>query len=442
MSENEESYVDYEALLSPSFSPAAFANSIVLATNNPTDVPLDLSTPLSKVLFDTQEIKNTIDALASKFALPLLNYTQEQIASSAHITQVIDSQISSLNDSYRRLDKEVTKRYEAAEETRKVCERLWETARLGRSVVRCLQWGRQLEIQYAEAAAIGNPTKVYEQKEDHVALLRCSNTILTLYELLSCTEVGEEGHGLERIDVIKTLQNSLINPAESLVLSKSQKIIREFSITSQSSIGSGHIGEVKAKTVSALTALYLLSLTSSTNKKYKRWEPEHLVNALQEYLQVALSTSLASLSRALASLPILDRILLEISARCQNIVVLESILLETSPPINSNLPLNIVPPQDFLQPLLERFETSSLPSWFWRTLASELNVKMTEFVRKGGASVRTLRNNRKSVQEAIRECVIKGTEILEKSDTNMNSKWEREISVMIGSILGPLGRAG
>ncbi|POS87785.1 hypothetical protein EPUL_001696 [Erysiphe pulchra] len=443
MSEKESSYVDYEALLSPSFSPSVFANSIILATNNPTDIPLDLSTPLSKVLFDTQEINTTIDTLASNFALPLLNYTQEQVASSTNIARVIDSQISSINESYQRLEKEVTKRYETAEETRKVCERLWETARLGRSMVRCLQLGRQLEIQYAEAAGTGISAKTPGQKEDHVALLRCSNTILSLYELLSNKEVGEEGYGLERVEVIKTLQNSVINPAESLVLSKSQKLVREFSIASQSSTISTNMGELKAKTVSALTTLYLLSLSSSANKKYdEKWVPEILVNALQEYLQAALSNSLTSLSRALATLPTLDRILLEISLRCRNILVLESILSETTPPSNANFPLNIVQPQNFLQPLLERLETNSLPSWFWRALASGLNSKMSEFVRKGGASVRTLRSNRNSVKEAIRDCVISGTEMPMKSNKIMNGNWEREISVMVGSVIGPLGRTG
>lgn len=447
MSEKESSYVDYEALLSPSFSPSAFANSIILATNNPTDIPLDLSTPLSKVLFDTQEINTTIDTLASNSALPLLNFTEEQVTSSANIARVIESQISSINESYKRLEKEVTKRYETAEETRKVCERLWETARLGRSMVRCLQWGRQLEIQFAEAAGTGNPAKTSVQKEDHVALLRCSNTILSLYELLSKKEVGEEGYGLERLEVIKKLQSSIINPAESYVLSKSQKLVREFSIASQSSSISTHIdddSELKAKTVSALTALYLLSLTDSINKKYneKKWVPELLVNALQEYLQAALSTSLTSLSRALATLPTLDRILVEISLRCQNIVILESILSETTPPLNANFSANIVPPKNFLQPLLERLETSSLPSWFWRALASGLSSKMTEFVRKGGASVRTLRSNRNSVKDAIRECVISGSEISGKSHKITNGNWEREISVMVGSVIGPLGRTG
>ena len=54
--EEDASYIDYETFLAPDFKPSAFANNLVLSTNNPNDSPLDLSTPLSRVLFDTQEI--------------------------------------------------------------------------------------------------------------------------------------------------------------------------------------------------------------------------------------------------------------------------------------------------------------------------------------------------------------------------------------------------
>ena len=73
MAEEEDSkYIDYEAFLDPDFSATSFANTLVLATNNANDSPLDLSTPLSRVLFDVQEVDTTIDTLTTKSALPLL----------------------------------------------------------------------------------------------------------------------------------------------------------------------------------------------------------------------------------------------------------------------------------------------------------------------------------------------------------------------------------
>ena len=68
------SYVDYETFLDPSFSPTSFAQTLVATTNNPSDTPLDLSTPLSRVLFDIQEVDSHIHTFTTKSALPLLRY--------------------------------------------------------------------------------------------------------------------------------------------------------------------------------------------------------------------------------------------------------------------------------------------------------------------------------------------------------------------------------
>ncbi|KAF7912485.1 uncharacterized protein EAF01_001506 [Botrytis porri] len=450
--DEENSYIDYETFLSPTFSPSSFANSLVLGTNNPTDTPLDLSTPLSRVLFDAQEINTHIDTLTTKSALPLLSYTQDQTESSQRIVQEIDSQVASLNDGYKRLEKEVLVRYETAEEVQAVASRLWETVRLGRVVARCLQLGRQLEIQLSEIGNTGAPVKVPGAKEDHKALVRCSNTLLNIRELFQKGGPGEEGHGLERIEVVRTLQTSIINPAERVVLSRSQQLIREFSMSNLSSNSNAstyaQTRDMKDRTDSALKTLYLLSSTSgfnSKNAKKLKWEPDLLVQSLQDYLRTALTSSLASLSRALATLPTLDRTLLEVSARCQNVLALESLLASIQPPVHPNLPSSDMAPANFLQPLLTSLETGSLPSYFWRTLAGGLTTKVQEIINKGGVSARTLRSNRNSVRDAIRECVVKGSRapagiIALKGEKKADVSWEREVAVMVGSVMGPLGR--
>ncbi|TEY85098.1 hypothetical protein BOTCAL_0017g00100 [Botryotinia calthae] len=450
--DEENSYIDYETFLSPTFSPSSFANSLVLGTNNPTDTPLDLSTPLSRVLFDAQEINTHIDTLTTKSALSLLSHTQDQTESSQRIVQEIDSQVASLNDGYKRLEKEVLVRYETAEEVQTVASRLWETVRLGRVVARCLQLGRQLEIQLSEIGNTGAPVKVPGAKEDHKALVRCSNTLLNIRELFQKSGPGEEGHGLERIEVVRTLQTSIINPAERVVLSRSQQLIREFSMSNLSSISNtstyAQTRDTKERTDSALKTLYLLSSTSGLNSKSAKklkWEPDILVQSLQDYLRTALTSSLASLSRALATLPTLDRTLLEVSARCQNVLALESLLASIQPPAHPNLPSDDMAPANFLQPLLTSLETGSLPSYFWRTLAGGLTTKVQEIINKGGVSARTLRSNRNSVRDAIRECVVKGSRAPAgitalKGEKKADASWEREVAVMVGSVMGPLGR--
>jgi hypothetical protein len=357
--EEDTSYIDYETFLSPTFSPSQFANTLVLTTNNASDTPLDLSTPLSRVLFDAQEINTHIDNLTTKSALPLLSHTQEQTESSQRIVKEIDEQVRSLNDGYKRLEKEVTVRYETAEEVRAVAGRLWETVRLGRSVGRALQLGRQLEIQLAEVGGTGSVVKSQVQKEDHRALVRCSNTLLSIRELFSKSGPGEEGAGLEKVDVVRTLQGNIVTPAERSVQQKSQQIVREFSMSSLSAANTttyAQTSDTKARTMSALLSLYLLSTVPAAGSRKEKWEPELLVGALQDYLRTALTSSLAALAKSLAALPNLDRTLLEVSARCQNILALESLLQSTVPPTHPLLPATFPQPKNLLDPLLQSLE--------------------------------------------------------------------------------------
>jgi hypothetical protein len=445
--EGDDSYIDYETFLSPTFSASQFANTLVLSTNNPSDTPLDLSTPLSRVLFDAQEINTHIDDLTTKSALPLLSHTQEQTASSENIVKEVDAQIQSLNDGYKRLEKEIVVRYETAEEVKTVAGRLWETVRLGRSVGRCLQLARQLELQLAEVGGAGNVVKTAGQKEDYGALVRCSYTLISLRELLGKTGVGEEGAGLDKVDVVRTLRSSSISPGERTVLSRAQQIVREFSMSNLSSGGNtatyAQTTDTKSRTTAALLSLYLLSTPPASSSKKEKWEPDLLIGTLQDYLRTALTSSLASLARSLSTLPTLDRTLLEVSARCQNIIALESLIATIVPP-SQPLISSVHTPKNFLEPLLQSLETGSLASYFWRTLAEGLSTKTVEIVNRGGVSARALKSNRKSVGDSIRECVVRGCQapgaLGKDGKDKKEDSWEREAAVMVGSVIGALGR--
>lgn len=428
MADPEPSYIDYETFLDPDFSPTSFANSLVLATNNPSDTPLDLSTPLSRVLFDVQEVDTHIHTLTTKSALPLLKYTKEQNDAGQRIVGEVESQVAILTEGYQRLEREVIKRYEVADNVRVAVERLWQTVKVGRAVGRCLLLGRQLEAQMAE---VGTGSSV--KKEDHRAMIRAANTLITVRELLAAAGPDEEGEHLQRINLIANLQATLLASSENTLQNRGQQIIREFSMSSLSPSPSGpatyaQSEETKARTVSALLCLHLLS-------------PQLLLSALQSYLRTSLTSSLASIARALANLPNLDRTLLEVSARCQNIVALEA-LLETVKPLPN-------PPQErpydgsgswnFLRPLLAALDTPSLPSYFWRSLAEGLAGRVSDLVARGGVNARTLRSQRERVRESIRDCVFKGSQgpggIRGREGT-----WEREAAVMVGSIVGALGK--
>ena len=445
MAEAEPSYIDYEAFLDPDFSATSFANTLVTTTNNPTDTPLDLSTPLSRVLFDIQEVDTHIHNLSTKSAIPLLSHTKEQSDASQRIIDEVETQVASLTDNYQRLEKEVIQRYETADEVRTAVSRLWQTVKIGRAISRCLLLSRQLEAQMAEIASISTNSR----KDNHKAMIRASNTLLALRQIFSTSGPSEEGEHLSHINLLSQLQSWLFTPTETNLRTFAEQIIREFSLSSLTTNTSApqtysQTEETKSRTTSAFLTLYLLSPPSASNPQ----QPALLLSALQSYLRTALTSSLASLTRALATLPTLDRTLLEVSARCQNIVALESLLKTVKPPPHSNafqstrspLPLSsISPPANLLQPLLASLDTSSLPSYFWRTLAEGLSGRVNDLMAKGGVSARTLKSQRTKVREGIRECVLRGSSGFDNGMEG-GGGWEREAAVMVGAVVGGLGR--
>lgn len=212
--------------------------------------------------------------------------------------------------------------------------------------------------------------------------------------------------------------------------------------TGQTSAGTfSQTEDTKARTTSALLTLYLLSPTSEPSTNV--FEPALVLSALQDYLQTQLKSSLASLARALGQLPTLERTLLEISARCQNIVALQSLLESTKPPQHSVLDsphyADTETPPNFLQPVLHNLDTSSLPSFFWRSLASNMSPRVQELMNRGGVSARTLRSNKDRVRDMVKECVNRGSHLpgaLSSKGTAVT--WEREAAVMVGSIMGQI----
>ena len=63
---------------------------------------------------------------------------------------------------------------------------------------------------------------------------------------------------------------------------------------------------------------------------------------------------------------------------------------------------------------------------------------------KGGVSARTLRSNKDRVRDALRECVNRGSQlpamVVGRSKSAVVGSWEREAAVMVGAVVGVLGR--
>lgn len=472
MAEGEPSYIDYETFLDPEFSPASFANSLVQSTNNAADTPLDLSTPLSRVLFDLQEIDTHIHTLTSRSAIPLLTNTRDQTVSAGRILKGTESQVSAVTEGYERLQKEVLQKWEAADEARVAAEKSLETVRLTRAAGRCLALGRQLESQLAEVGSRGGAGAESDgraspaaaaSKDDFRALERAAYTILNFRRMFAATSQSDEGYGLDRVKIIRSLRSDLVIPAENMVKSRAQQAVTRFSMsavlaanTAQSS-GYKQARDARTRLVSAITTLYILSPVPKDAISVSDYEPELLLSTLHGYMQTSITSSLAGFVRALTMLPTLERTLSDISGRCQDIVALESILNSLRPPshplLQSADEQNESHPQttrtNLLQPLLSSLDTSSLPSYFWRSLASSLTARVHDLLNRGSLSPRTLKSNRDRLKAEIRDCVLRGSQLPAANvladkgrgtDASAAGNWDREAAVMVGAVIGVLGR--
>lgn len=475
MAEGEPSYIDYEAFLDPAFSPASFANSLVQSTNNATDTPLDLSTPLSRVLFDLQEIDTHIHTLTTRSALPLLKNTRDQTASAGRILNDTEGQVSAVTQGYERLETEVLRKWEAADEARVAAEKSLATVRLTRAVGRCLALGRQLESQLAEVSGRGGAATGAESEgkaspaTDFRALERAAYTILNFRRMFSATNESDEGYGLDRVKVVRTLRNELVIPAENMVKARAQQTVARFSMSAAAagasqaqSSGYKQARDARTRLVSATMTLYILSPVPRTVVSVSDYQPELLLSTLHGYMQTAITSSLAAFVRTLTMLPTLERTLSDISGRCQDVVALESVLSSLRPPSHPLLstassddrghesqPQTSPARANLLQPLLDSLDTSSLPSYFWRSLASSLTARVQELVNRGGVSPRTLKSNRERFKTEIRECVLRGSQLpaanlLADKGPRANglaaANWEREAAVMVGAVVGVMGR--
>lgn len=460
------------SLSAPTFSPTTYTNTLILSTNNPSDTPLDLSTPLSRVLFDVQEVDTHIDSLTTHSALPIIQHTSSQNSAAQQILSSVEEQVETLQTSFARLRKEVTERYEEAEEVRLCSENLVKTLRLGRAVQRVVGLGRNLQARMDEVVVVGHQN--HHNSQGYRSMVPAARAVLEMKECF----MGTEGALLGKVAVAASVRQDVGSALERTLVERCRGVVREFSMSGVSSSASAsaststttttstsslagqektfaQMEETKKKAEASLQTLYLLSLPPVVKSGHQNatdimFEPTLMIQALKNYIDSALTSSLASLSRALATLPMLDRTLLEISARCQNILALESLLETVKPPIiNIHPSLSSSTKKDtttdagnLLQPLLRHLETSSLPSYFWRTMASQLTARVQDILSRGGVSARTLRSNRNHVRDAIRECVDRGYrgKFMGKGQVVEKGNWEREAAVMVGSVIGPLGR--
>jgi len=484
-------YINIDKLTAADFTPHSYANDLVKSVNNastttsqqhiPSDALVDLTTPLQKTLFDLQEIDTSIHTLTSRSALDILQYTREQNVTAQRILERVEEERSRLVADFERLKGEVLGRYERAERARAGAERSLRVVGLTRGVQRVVGLARSFE------AAVGDSGLgvVVAGREVHGELVRAANVVLEFRAAVS----GKDASDLGKVTLVRQVRGRIFEDGEARVLDWARRVVREFSVSSlvsASGMGSTYkeAEEARGRFTSAVHVLYLLSpaprLEGGRKMRKEEFEAEYLLRVLQGYLHSAVTSSAGGIGKGLAQLPLLERALLEASARCQNIIAFEVLLGGIAPPEHLLLQrsektkkkskkleddelddledefeeLEVEEEEDddqgeenLLEPLLSSLDTSSLASYFWRSLASSLTSKVQEIINRGGVSVRTLRSNKDAIRTEIRGCVLRGSRMPATlmghgsgGKEEVVGNWEREAAVMVGSVLGPLNK--
>lgn len=494
------SYIPIDKLTSDSFNPYNYANDLVKSVNTSSatgqpntasDALVDLTTPLQKTLFDLQEIDTAIHTLTSRSALEILEYTQQQNATAQRILERVEEERARLVADFERLKGEVLGRYERAEKARLGAERSLKVVRLTRTVQRVVGLARQFEGMVVDSG-LGTG------REQHRDMPRAANVVLEFRDVMG--RPGSEVAEIGKVIIVKQVRGRVFEDGEARLLDWSRRVVREFSASSliSTSTPSTAFGgtsstykeaeEARARFTSAVHVLYLLSpaprLEGGRRMRKDEFEAEYLLRALQGYLQSSITSSAGGIGRGLSQLPLLDRALLEVSARCQSVIALgvllegihapEHLLLEKAEKKSKKRSKAEDSEEDeleddfdeldnsdedeeardteqdnLLDPLLSSLDTSSLASYFWRSLASALTAKVQEIMTRGGVSARTLKSNKEIVRDEIRNCVLRGSKMpsalmghgpASGGKEEVVGNWEREAAVMVGSVMGTLNR--
>ena len=451
---SDSSYIDYETFLAADFSPHNFANGLILHTNTSDDLNLDLSTPLSGVLFDLQEIDSHIHALSTGNAPELLEYAGESRSISEELVKGVEAQMKIVNTAYKRLEKEIVPRSKAAEEVLRVVERLNEVMRVLRAVGRVVLLGRQLEgllNEYLSSKGVGTTAGA----GDWWVLLRTGYTVAELRKMVEVSRnLTVEAGGvpeLEGIQTVTVVVSQLLVPAEQFLQTTASATLMGFPLpTSATTVAAGQsvtassiftaqksLEATLSRVSCAIKILHLLSPpTTAPNTTASTESP--LLTSLHSFLDNQTTTSLSALSRVFSSLtptqpspPAFDRSLSEIVSKIRAIVLLEEVL--------GNIPLSALNPSGYFAPtlptteellsvddpddvetdsrdvpdsllsqLLSELDTTTLPTLFFRNLASGLESLVRNVLARGGIAARGLRAGKDKLREGLQGVVERG----------------------------------
>lgn len=382
----ESEYVDYELFLDPEFSAVGFANSLVQATNNVSDVEVDLDTPAKRLEYDVEEIDKIINETAGE------NYEQllEQASNVKLAEESLDpmkKNLEQVNFSYSKLENDVLRPYDKAQEIFTALKRLHLTS----SLLRSLTWYLYLARQLSAVGSNAPSNELY-------------NAALNLRQVRRQVEINP---GLKSLHIIRSHEKAL-RDVEQSVKNQAQSKVKFFNLLYDTS-----------SITPACLALYLL-------------EPEALATAVSNFIRNQVNASSGQFAKSLgAPIPAFERAANDARDRAKVLGTLLATLDREPPSTEEESELEREDTEAAEQLTMLMYVKSSLDirnvlSTYWRDLASSLDGRIREFVMRSPGQARSMNQHMDHLKEVLKTNIT-------DSDPDISSNGP-EVKVMITAI--------
>lgn len=217
---------DFEAYIDPQFNTFAFANDLVLATNEHTALDLDIDTSIKKLTFDIDEVEKRMTAVASQNYQTLVSNFQEIEQTNTVMKQKVTPLLERVNTTFQNVKTGLLDPYDDASNMNAALKRVHTTLDL----LRGCNFLMLLILQVEDLSSVENDrntiklAKIYRQIDDLYAsesgllAVKFVRDYQSIYKtnIHKMTEncidviVGEFNHSSKFTSDNKNLQNQLI----------------------------------------------------------------------------------------------------------------------------------------------------------------------------------------------------------------------------------------
>lgn len=349
-------YVDYDIYLDSGFDPIKFANSLVLATNNPSDADVDLSSASKRLGYDLEEVDKLIKTISTENHEQLLAKADDVIVAQSAL-DIIKENLDSVNTSYAKLYRDIISPYEKSQKMHAALRRVHLTS----SLLRILTWYLHLARQLDSLMKSSSVDALYQSVQ----------TIKQLQQLV------QKNPALNSLHIVRSHSQSLSDQT-SRARSQCLHVIRDFSLAQD-----------MQQLSYACLALYLL-------------DPKDLTRCISAYLKSQTSASSTQLIRSLSgSLLEFEGAANDSRSRARALNALVSVLKSAK-----------VDEKDLLSYVISSMDTQSLVSSYWRDIASAIDSKLRELMLRNPTTTRQLQSNASKMKDIVRTSVFNGGGVL------------------------------